>query len=169
VARPALEEFRTMSRSRFAAVIAAAIVVSVALVGCTQAAPKAHSTAKSSTASATPTPTATPDPTFVADGTAQQNKAYFDFVNNRLFASNGSALGKDIIDNLVAAGFTKADMQVTPDKTSIGVGADSILFSVRIGNECLLGQHGGSGYSSDLAAALANNVCLIGLTRPINW
>jgi hypothetical protein len=157
-----------MSRSRFAAVVAAAIVLSVALVGCVQAAPKTPHT-RSATASATPTPTATADPTFKPDGTAQDNKAYFDFVNNRLFATNGSALGKDIIDNLVTAGFTKADMQVTPDKTSIGAGADSVLFSVRIGSQCLLGQHGGGGYSSAIASVLANNVCLIGLTRPINW
>ncbi len=159
-----------MGRSVFAVGVVVAVIVSTALAGCVQVAPKPHpSTTKSATASATPTPTTTPDPTFDPSGSAQANKAYFDFVNNRLFASNGSAPGKDIIDNLVAAGFTKTDMQVTPDKTSIGVGADSVLFSVKIGRNCLLGQHSGGGYSSSVEPALNSGACLVGLTRTINW
>ncbi|MBK4346050.1 DUF6993 domain-containing protein [Lacisediminihabitans changchengi] len=105
----------------------------------------------------------------VANGTAEQEKPFFDQVNGKLFASNGSANGRDIIDNLVASGFVKADMQVTPDKTSIGGNADSILFSVKIGDSCLLGQHGGAGYESSVQKALANGTCLIGKTRPIDW
>jgi hypothetical protein len=160
-----------MGRSRLILAVSAALVVTAALAGCSQPAPKPHPTSsKTATSSATPTPTATPDPTYAATGTAKENKAYFDFVNQKLFAANGSALGRDIIDNLVAAGFVKTDMQVTPDKTSIGVGVDSILFSVKMGDQCLLGQHGGGGYSSTVAAALTSGgTCLPGLTRPINW
>ncbi len=144
-------------------------VAAVALTGCVQSSPKAHPTSTSA-ATATPTPTATTAPVYEPTGTAQDNKAYFDLVNTRFFAANGSALGRPIIDNLVAAGFPKADMQVTPDKTAIGGKPDSILFAVKFGDSCLLGQHGGGGYSSSVAAALTTGgPCLLGLTRTIDW
>jgi opacity protein-like surface antigen len=159
-----------MRRYRRAVLVAAALVASLSLAGCVQSATPAPATTKSTHATASPTPTATPDPVFHPNGTADENKAYFDLVNTRFFTANPSALGRPIIDNLVAAGFSKADMQVTPDKTSIGGGVDSILFAVKMGNECLLGQHGGGGYSSSVAAALTTGgPCLIGLTRSIDW
>ena len=158
-----------MGSRRFAAL--AGVAVALALTGCVQSSP-APSPAKPTT-SVVPTasPSATPSaaPTLAADGTAQQNLAYFDLVNLKLFASNGGANGRTIIDNLVTAGFTKADMQVTPDKTSINGNVDSILFSVRFGEQCLIGQHGGGGYSSTVQAALAGGTCIVGRTRAINW
>jgi hypothetical protein len=157
---------------RSAVLVSVALAGSLVLAGCVQSASPvpAVTTTTHATATGSPTPTVTADPVFQPKGTADDNKAYFDLVNNRFFAANPSPLGRPIIDNLVAAGFTKADMQVTPDKTSIGGGADSILFAVKIGDECLLGQHGGSGYSSAVAKALTTGgPCLIGLTRPINW
>ena len=158
-----------MGSRRFTALAGVAVVV--ALTGCVQSSP-APSPAKPTT-SVVPTasPSATPSaaPTLAADGTAQQNLTYFDLVNQRLFASNGGANGRTIIDNLVTAGFTKADMQVTPDKTSINGNVDSILFSVRFGEQCLIGQHGGGGYSSTVQAALAGGTCIVGRTRAINW
>ena len=45
-------------------------------------------------------------------------------------------------------------MQLTPDKTTIGRAVDSVLFSVRIGTDCLLGQFSGSEYTSSVQAAL---------------
>lgn len=155
-----------MQKSRLFAVVAASTVVVAALAGCVQG---SATPSKSPSASVAPTPTATADPTLVSGGTAAQNKAYFDLVNNKLFAANGSADGRTIIDNLAAAGFDKGAMQVTPDKTSINDGVDSILFSIHIQGSCLLGQHGGAGYASSVAAALTGGVCLVGKTRPINW
>lgn len=108
-------------------------------------------------------------PTLAPGGSAEQNHAFFDSVNERLFSSNGTANGRAIIDNLVAAGFAKVDMQLTPDKTSINGTVDSILFSVRFGNDCLIGQHGGSGYSSTVQPALAGGTCIVGRTRTIDW
>ena len=148
----------------------AAVAIALALSGCAPTAPKPTATPTASaapTSSASATPSAAP--TLVASGTAEQNLAFFDLVNQRLFASNGGANGRTIIDNLVASGFTKADMQVTPDKTSINGTVDSILFSVRFGNDCLIGQHGGGGYSSTVQAALAGGTCIVGRTRAINW
>jgi hypothetical protein len=160
-----------VGKSRILVAVAAATVALAALAGCVQSTTAAKpSVSSSSAASATPTPTVTATPAYLPSGTAQANKAYFDLVNTKFFAANGSALGRPIIDNLVAAGFPKAEMQVTPDKTAIGHNVDSILFAVKIGGSCLLGQHGGGGYSSSVVAALTTGgPCLVGLTRTIDW
>jgi hypothetical protein len=156
-----------MAAGRRAAIVAALIVTSVSLAGCVTSASAPLS--PSAPPGAAPAASPTRAPTLVAGGTAQENKAYFDAVNTRLFATTASANGRSIIDNLVAAGFDKASMQVTPDRTSINGSVDSILFSVKIGTMCLLGQHGGGGYSSAVEAALTSGVCLIGKTRVIDW
>jgi hypothetical protein len=157
------------SRRRVVPVIAA-LAVSLSLAGCVATAPAARpSSSVPASAAASPAPTPAPAPTFVAGGTAETNQAYFDAVNTKLFAANGAANGRAIIDSLVAAGFDKASMQLTPDTSSVGGAVDSILFSVRIGDSCLLGQHGGGGYSSAVEAALKSGACLIGKTRAIDW
>jgi hypothetical protein len=118
------------------------------------------------------TSTATPTPAgLVPGGTAQENLAYFDTVNHATLAANPNAQGRDFIDALVKAGFTKADMQVTVDTTTIGLKANSIQFSVRMGDTCLIGQNGADagGYSSMVTPVLSTGNCLIGQTRPIDW
>ncbi|MES2092352.1 MAG: hypothetical protein V4531_00885 [Actinomycetota bacterium] len=147
-----------------------ALALAFTLAGCAPSAPTPSAKPPGSATSATPSRSATPAPTpgYRPDGTATANKAWFDAVNTKLFAANGAANGRAIIDSLVAAGFDKSAMQVTPDKTSINGGVDSILFSVRIGDSCLLGQSGG-GYSSAVEPALKSGLCLIGKTRAIDW
>jgi hypothetical protein len=117
----------------------------------------------------TATPTPTPTLVYLPDGTSEQNKPYFDSVNSALIASNGAVDGKTIVNTLVAAGFDKAAMQLTPDKTTVGAAADSVLFSVHVGDSCLIGQRGPAGYSSSIGPALAGGSCLVGKTRTINW
>jgi hypothetical protein len=107
----------------------------------------------------------------VPGGTAQQNLPYFDQVNRATLAAKPGAQGRDFIDALVAAGFTKTDMQLTVDTTTIGLEANSIQFSVKLGDTCLIGQNGADagGYNSLAAPVLATGNCLIGQTRPIDW
>ncbi|MGO4594044.1 hypothetical protein AB4Z18_09505 [Leifsonia sp. 2TAF2] len=170
--------FSVVRRARPFALSAAASVaglsVALALTGCTGGpAPTASHTAAPTVATATPTPTApTPAPiALVPGGTAQENLPFFDKVNQATLAANPNAQGRDFIDALVAAGFTKADMQVTVDTTTIGLKANSIQFSVRMGDTCLIGQNGADagGYSSLVAPVLSTGACLIGDTRPIDW
>lgn len=130
------------------------------------AAPTPAASAPTNPAPAAPAPTT---PVLVPNGTAAANRAFFDSVNNALFSSNGSANGRTIIDNLVASGFDRATMQVTPDKTPTNGTVDSILFAVKMKDSCLVGQHGGAGYSSSVIPALENGGCLIGKTRAIDW
>jgi hypothetical protein len=162
-----------MGRTRtsvWAAGTFAFVVFVVLLTGCTPQAPSSSPKPAATSAtrpSASPTPT--PAPGFVAGGTAQANKAYFDSINSAEITANNSVTGKAIIDSLVAAGFDKAGMQLTSDKTSINGNADSVLFSVRIGDSCLLGQHSGAEYVSSVQKALRSGACLVGKTRPIDW
>ncbi|WP_426520943.1 DUF6993 domain-containing protein [Diaminobutyricibacter sp. McL0618] len=130
--------------------------------------PTASSSSPSAPSSSTPSPTVlTLDPT----GSAADNKAFFDHVNRAVLAKNPAAVGRDFIDALVAAGFHKADMQLTVDTTTIGLKANSIQFSVRLNGGCLVGQNGQSsgGYQSEVTPLLATGNCLVGDTRPIDW
>ena len=62
-------------------------------------------------------------------------------------------------------------MQLTVDTTTIGLAANSIQFSVKLGDTCLVGQSGADagGYNSMATPVLGNGGCLIGQTRAIDW
>ncbi|MES1169210.1 MAG: hypothetical protein ABUL47_00825 [Leifsonia sp.] len=114
-------------------------------------------------------PKATAVPTLDPNGTAADNLAYFDYVNKKLIAAGGDLSGRPFIDNLVKAGFSKVDMEVTPDRTTVNLAADNISFSVRMGNTCLIGQYGNTCYSSTAQKLLSTSRCLVGTTRKIDW
>ncbi|MCU1529690.1 MAG: hypothetical protein JWP75_3453 [Frondihabitans sp.] len=96
--------------------------------------------------------------------------AHFDAVVQKLLTTDPQPHGRDVIDALVAAGFSKKAMELTPDTTTIGRNVDSIEFSVLWQNkDCLVGQVGASGYGSSSSPKLSTGRCLIGNTRPIDW
>ncbi|MET0783641.1 MAG: hypothetical protein ABWY53_04875 [Leifsonia flava] len=160
-------------RRRNRLLTSAALIIAVvgALSACTPAAPISSPTTTRPTASPTPTPTA-PAVTELQPGlSAGENLDYFDLVNNAVIAANAAAGGRDFVDALVAGGFDKATMQVTPDRTAIDLQADSIQWSVLFNGECLIGQYGpaSGGYHSEVAAPSGQGACLLGETRPIDW
>jgi hypothetical protein len=148
-----------------------AAVVIVVLAGCVPA------TGPVATPLPTPAPssssTAAAIPTYNPNGTASDNLVYFDKVGNELFTSSqataASTQGELIVNWFVDHGFNKKNMEVTPDKTSIGLAAWNIDFSVRFGKTCILGQAGNVGFQSSVLPILATGKCLIGQTRPIDW
>jgi hypothetical protein len=158
-----------MGRPSFAGSLVAIAIVGIALAGCAperQAPMPVPEPSTSSSASAKPV--AAEVPKMLPGGTALANRGFFDYVNKKLFATNAKPGGKAIIDNLVASGFDKSAMQITPDKTSVlRLDADSIVFSVRIGTDCLIGQIGGHGYRSTVGPMLSDGVCLAGKTQSI--
>ena len=169
--RPSLSA-RARSRSvALATVLAAAVglVGGLALSGCSPQSKPSVTTTSTSTPSASGTPAV--EPTLVPGGTAEQNLPFFDKVNRATLAAKPDAQGRDFIDALVAAGFTKTDMQLTVDTTTIGLKANSIQFSVKLGSTCLIGQNGADsgGYNSMVTPALATGSCLVGQTRAIDW
>lgn len=166
---------RQSLRVRLIAGSVLSVLVASALAACVST-PSPPVTNSPHTSSSSPTPTVTPTPTptvpaLDTTGTAADDKAYFDQVNRAVLAKNPAAVGRDFIDALVAAGFEKADMQLTVDTTTIGLKANSIQFSVRINGGCLVGQNGegSDGYQSVVTPLLSTGNCLVGDTRPINW
>lgn len=157
-----------VSWRRTALVLPVVVIVAAALAGCVQGTPK-------STPSVVPTPapssTGSAIPVYDPNGTAKDNLKYFDLVGHALLDNNptANAQGRTIVDWFVAHGFDKANMEVTPDKTSIGLAVWNIEFSVKMGTSCLIGQAGNTGFQSTVQPVLATNKCLIGTTRPINW
>lgn len=139
------------------------------LTACTGDVEPAPST---SAATAGPSTSATPSaPALVPGGSAEDNLPLFRAVMDEVAATDARAQGRAYIDALVAAGFPKAAMEVTQDRTSVGNPADSIQFSVRWDDECLVGQ---VGPSTPAPTALVlpltpEGTCLVGDTRPIDW
>ena len=104
-----------------------------------------------------PSPGATepPEPEINLAGTATENQPYFDQVNVATVQAGGRD-GRSFIDGLVAAGYSKELMEVTPDRTSINAQADNYQFSVRLNGTCLVGQYGAAGYASYAGPVLAD-------------
>ena len=125
----------------------------------------------SPTVPATAPPSESGPAAVVPEGTAADNLAVFTDVTNTVWASPEQVSGRAYIDALVAAGFDKAAMQVTPDQSTVGNPAESIQFSVRWGQECLVGQVGpATGVPVTVVVpVLAEGTCLVGETRTIDW
>lgn len=162
-----------MGKSRVHGVALAAVtatLVVAGLSGCVGGTPTPVPTASDTPSpAASATPTAKPDPIIRPGDSAAANQQYFDFVNTAFYAAHGMSDGKSIIDNLIAAGFRKQDMEVTPDRTAIDLPVDSIIFSIRVKGECLVGQFAASGYHGEIGPLLQSGGCLVGTTRPIDW
>ena len=146
-------------------VVLSAAAVTFALAGCIP------SPTPTTTATVEPSPSATPTeaPTIDLGGTALQNVAYFDHVNEALIAKGGTLDGRAFIDDLVAAGYPKSAMEVTPDRTSVNLQADNIEFSIRLNGTCLIGEYGNVGYASTTGKPFSTGTCLAGITRTIDW
>ena len=154
------------------------MIAAVALVGvlaaCSPGEPEPSPTptaAATDTPSASPAPTAPAAPTLVPDGTAEDNLPLFTSVTAAVWATDARVAGRAYVDALVAAGFDKAAMQVTEDMSTVGNPAESIQFSVRWNDQCLIGQVGPATGEpvTVVMGALAEGTCLIGQTRPIDW
>lgn len=150
--------------------LACAIVAAagaLVLAGCTSPEPMPTPTQRhTGSAAPAPTPSSSPTPEPVFDGTASDNQAYFDHLNRELIDAGGATGGAAFIDNLVEHGYPRENMEVTPDKTAIGIGADNIVFSIRFGDTCLLGQWGNIGYTSLVTEVLSTGRCIVGTAHP---
>ena len=109
----------------------------------------------------------------VPGGGAEANLPFFSEVLRQFAAGPGAVEGQPIVDALIAAGFDRAAMQVSFDRSKTELVADSILVSVLFEGECLIGQvvTADRSFVTTVAPALteSQNLCLIGNTRPIDW
>nr|WP_246081331.1 hypothetical protein [Homoserinimonas aerilata] len=147
---------------------AAVLLCAGLLAGCTPAAEPAPTGTPKPSASIEAS-VAPPPPELVVDGTASDNLPFFVATVDEHLDAGGSGDGRSFIDALVAAGFDKSAMQVTPDATPTGGAVDSVLFSVSFGADCIIGQWGPGGFSHSVAPALGTGACLVGTTRAIDW
>ena len=156
---------------RAVTLVAGILISSLALVGC--AVERDPVPLPSSDAPVDPVeqPRITPGgvPEFVEGGTAAENLDYFAFRLDVLLAQEAAPSSREIVDELVASGFEKADMEVTADTTPTGMPADSILVAVRMGEDCLLGQVADGASVADDAAVLSTGRCLVGRTLSLDW
>ena len=145
----------------------------VLLAGCAgdeSLAPSATPSVATPASTAPAVPSETPA-ALVPGGTAVDNLPLFREVTLRVWNSPDAASGRAYVDALTAAGFDRSAMQVTEDHSTVGDPAESIQFSVRWGDECLVGQVGPATGDPVVAAlpVLAEGTCLVGRTRPIDW
>lgn len=150
-------------------IAALSVVVVTMLAGCTDTAQPVPPPT-----SAPPTPTASETvqaPAFAPQGSAADNLPVFTQVVQTVAGSPDAVSGRAYIDALVGVGFDKAAMQVTEDESTVGNPAESIQFSVRWGEECLVGQVGPATGApvTTVMSGLASGGCLVGATRPIDW
>ncbi|WP_300266154.1 hypothetical protein [Microbacterium sp.] len=158
-------------RERAVLMAAATAAIATMIVGC---APESGPTPEPSPSSdQTPVASPTPvEPSYHADGTAEDNLPLFTAVTQQVWASEAKGSSRAYIDALIAAGFDRADMQVTKDHSTVGNPAESLQFSVSWGEDhCLIGQVGPS--TGDPVTAVMDQLpegrCLIGNTEPIDW
>lgn len=88
-----------------------------------------------------------------------------------MWRSKNRDSGRAYVDALTEAGFDKERMEVTRDRSTVGNPAESLQFSVEIGDECLVGQVGPSTQRpvAVVLPTLPEGGCLVGETRPITW
>lgn len=153
---------------RLVASVASVVLSGLILVGC---APEPEPT-PTPTAESTSAPAPTEPPVELQpDGTAEDNLPYFASIVDEVWNGPDAEAGRAYVDALTAAGFDRAAMQVTEDQSTVGNAAESMQFSVRWGDDCLIGQVGQA--TGDPVATvlpgLAGGGCLIGQTRSIDW
>jgi len=166
----AIERGQARHQRRVVGAVGIALILGISLTACTidQKGPAATSSASST---ASPEASASSDARLVPNGSASDNLAYFNLLAGAVTPANSGADGRAYIDALLAGGFDRNAMQVTFDRTQADLVADSILFSVNVADECLIGQNGpaSDGFHSVVAPLLSTGLCLVGTTRPIDW
>lgn len=171
----------SVTRGRRAASISASalalLTIAVIVTACSGSAPvtptgtnSTTSTAAQAPSASAPAPSTPAAPALVPGGTAAENLPLFTSVVDAVWASPDSVTGRAYVDALVAAGFDKGTMQLTPDTTTVGNPAETVQFSVLWGEECLVGQVGpATGTAVTVVLPAVSGSCLVGSTRPIDW
>ena len=164
----------TVRRQRGSRIVALACTILIGATGCSLLPGGAGSPGDSGAHSTeTPTTPAGPPPVLVPGGTAAENLPSFTEVLRRYGAESAPIEGRPIVDAIVAAGFDRATMQVSFDRTQTNLVADFIFVSVRIADSCLLGQISTADRSVaavvETAVGPDGSICIIGKTRPLDW
>ena len=144
--------------------VALALVASVAVTGCQ---PIADDPSPSSGDNQGSEENLAPEfiPERVPGGSARENQPHIDYVLSlAIEAARPDVRGVELVAALVEAGYSREDMELTPDASLIELPADSTALTVRFGEECLITQWGSDWYASAVEPVLASDTCLLGET-----
>lgn len=160
------------SRASVVLVVAAAIAALVSACSTTPApsgAP-AEPTSTPPAASAPAAPSGDPAPvaSFDPAADADANRPAVEAALAPLASAGGIPAGRAVADALIAAGVPSDAVQVTADETAIGLPVDALLFSVLVGESCVLGQFDDGGFTTTTAPVLATGSCLVGATASLD-
>lgn len=90
----------------------------------------------------------------------------FERVARGAIAAHDDPVGMDFVRALEAAGWRRGQLQVTADRTSVGLDVPAVQFSALDDGSCLIGQYGGGGLRV-LRADPVDGACLVGETRDL--
>jgi hypothetical protein len=107
-------------------------------------------------------------PEFIPDGSAEENLPYIDYVLTQAGAGTGLFGSLDAVAVLENAGFDRAHMEVTSDRTALELAAESITIAVIIDGQCALGQWSSDWYASTVTPVLGAGTCLLGDTLSLD-
>ncbi|KAB1645638.1 hypothetical protein F8O06_08710 [Pseudoclavibacter sp. CFCC 14310] len=127
-----------------------------ALAGCAQ-------TNNGSASTQAPAPSAA---VWVPGGTAEQNLPAFQSLLQPLTDDDKVPTTQSVVDAVHSVGVTNDQMQVTPDHTPKDLDADNLSVSVKIDDQCLIGQYHRGRFDAVVAAPI-NGSCLVGNTVPL--
>lgn len=110
---------------------------------------------------------------YVEGGNADENFPIFVQTLDRVSRDDGVVAGREIVQHFESAGFDRSTMQVSRDRTRMDLDPESMFVSVRFGEDCLVGQlvMNDRSVSAEVMPAVgpSNDICIIGLTQPIDW
>lgn len=162
-------------RRRLSPVLAplGALAVAALLAGCTASTPPEptastpvappSASAEPGGPSGEPEPGSDPDPELVPDGSDADNAPFAQAVVQRAAdAADGSLTRNAIAAALADAGFAADALEVTPDRTPLGLEVDVISFAVRIGDDCIVGELRSGAATATTASVLGTGRCLVG-------
>lgn len=134
--------------------------------------PAASASSPSPTPSASTTPTAVSLARFDPSAPASANLELFKRALDKAAQSTpaSSVEGKTLTDALAGVGFSGAAMQQSADRTSANLQAPTLMVSVRVGAQCLVGQfvRSDASVSTEIAAPIQTGACLIGRQAPVS-
>lgn len=108
---------------------------------------------------------------FSPEGSAADNQPIFLQTLQHAASQEGQIASQTLAQQFVAVGFDPALMQVSQDRTRTDLEPESMFISALFGGDCIVGQIVTADRSFDAQVVPAvgpdNNLCLIGLTIPI--
>jgi len=145
-----------------------AVIVLVSLLAGCQAVDIDESSSGPAPEATIPAPAEPEVPVFVEGGSAEENLPYITWVLGQAGAGVGLFGSLDAVAALEEAGFERSAIEVTSDRTSLELAAESISVSVLVDGDCAIAQWSGDWLVSSVQPVLGSGTCLLGDTLSLD-